>query len=146
MRRFPVLPATARIFTTALVLSTALACSDSSTGPKGPSVKGTWSGDFRGGNIRMTLSQKGSEVSGTLESGGMSYAVTGEVDAGGTFIWATEVNLTNCTSFGSARGFLLEDEASQLEGVMSRARRTLPCGTGTRTLVEQGSTTLRKAF
>lgn len=146
MNVFPAVRRVTKALTTVMVLTAATGCSDSSTGPTGPSVRGNWSGDFRGGTIRLTLSQNGSNVSGTLEAGPLSYAVTGEIDEGGSFTWSTEVNQTNCTSYSSVRGMLLAEEASQLEGIMVRASRALPCGSGTRTFVEQGSATLRKQF
>ena len=129
----------------AMLAITAMAACESSTGPEGPSVAGTWTGDFRGNSVRMVLNQNGDEVSGNLEIGVRSYAVAGTVSLAGSFVWATDVTQSDCSSFSSS-GLQLEGAASELNGVARRASSAPPCGSGGRVLVEQGGMALRRAF
>ena len=124
-------------------------CSDSSTGPEAPdvpSVAGTWTGDFRDGSLRLTLSQSGSEVSGTLFVGRSEQPLTGTVDATGMFTFVTGVQSANCVVYSSSRGLQLENQGDELNGVMVRSSKSPPCDEPGRTLVEQGSTALTRAF
>ncbi len=124
------------------------ACSDSSTGPEVPdvpSVAGTWTGDFRDGSVRMILNQSGREVTGTLSVGRSERPLTGTVDATGSFVFATEAAPANCMTYAT-RGLQLENQGGELNGVMVRASKSPPCDEPGRTLVEQGSTALTRAF
>lgn len=125
------------------------ACSDSSTAPEGPdlpSVAGTWTGDFRDGQLRLTLTQSGDEVRGTLSIGRSEQPLTGTVDATGVFTFVTEVQSANCTVYSSSRGLQLENQGDELNGVMARSSKSPPCDEPGRTLVEQGSAALTRAF
>ena len=140
-----------RTRSSAFVLLLALAagaCSESSTGPEEPevpSVAGTWTGTFRDGSVRMVLNQSGNEVSGTLSFGRTEQPLTGTVDATGTFSFSTEAASSNCMRH-SSRGLQLENQGGELNGVMVRSSQSPPCDERNRTLVEQGSTALTRAF
>lgn len=129
----------------ALLTLAAAGCSESSTAPDGPSVAGTWTGEFRGGPVRMVLTQSGAEVTGSLEVGQRSYALTGTVNPGGTFAWGTEVVVSDCSSYSST-GLQLEEVGSELAGVARRASSSPPCGESGRVLVQQGTMALTRAF
>jgi len=129
----------------ALLVAGTIACSDSPSGPSGPSVGGTWSGEWSGTAVRMVLDQAGSSVSGELRVGSVTYPVSGEIDDAGEFVWSTGLRQENCTGFSSS-SFQLQDGGDALAGVMLRARRALPCGSGTRTEVTQGMASLTRAF
>jgi hypothetical protein len=136
----------------ALLLLAALsagACSDSSTGPEEPdvpNVAGTWTGEFRDGSLRLVLSQSGSEVAGTLGFGRSEQPLTGSVDAAGMFVFVTEPAAANCVVYSSSRGLQLENQGGEMNGVMVRSSKSPPCDEPGRTLVEQGSAALTRAF
>lgn len=128
-----------------LLAAGTIACADSPSGPSGPSVDGTWTGDWSGTAVRMVLRQGGSSVSGELQVGSVTYLVSGEVDDAGEFTWSTGLREENCTGFSSS-GLQLQDGGTAMAGRMVRARRALPCGSATRTQVTQGTASLTKAF
>jgi hypothetical protein len=129
----------------ALIAAAMMACSDSPTGPSGPSVEGTWTGDWSGAAVRMVLDQNGSSVSGELRVGSVDYPVSGEVDDAGEFAWSTGLKPENCTGYSSS-GLQLQDGGDTLAGLMLQARQALPCGSGTRTAITQGLVSLARAF
>ncbi len=129
----------------ALLVAGTIACSESPTGPSGPSVEGTWTGEWGGAAVRMVLDQAGSSVSGELQVGRMTYPVSGEVDDAGEFAWGTGLKQENCTGYSSS-GFQLQEGGAALGGVMRRARQALPCGSSGRTEITQGMASLTKAF
>lgn len=130
-------------------LATTAACSDS-TGPDEPDVpdlSGVWTGTFGNASLRMSLSQSGAEVTGTLavgSTGRRNYDVTGTVDSEGTFEWNTDRLDLDCSVYGSG-GMQLQNSASVLSGRMSRVSEPPPCGEGRRQ-VAQGLSTLTRAF
>jgi hypothetical protein len=138
-----------RFSAVALLLALAAgACSDSGTGPEEPdlpSVAGTWTGNFRDGSVRLVLNQSDGEVTGTLSIGRSEQPLNGTVDATGTFVFATETAPANCMTY-SSRGLQLENQGGELNGVMLRASKSPPCDEPGRTLVEQGSASLTRAF
>lgn len=130
------------------LLSTS-ACADSGTGPDEPdlpSVAGTWTGDFRDGSLRLVLSQSGSEVTGTLGFGRSEQSLSGSVDAAGVFVFVTEPASGSCVVYSSSRGLQLENQGGEMNGVMVRSSKSPPCDEPGRTLVEQGSAALTRAF
>ncbi len=134
-----------RAFGAILLTAAIAACSESPSAPSGPSVDGTWVGTWSSTDIRLTLHQSGSSVSGELEVGRAVYALTGDVDEGGRFSWSTELDQASCTAFSSSR-FQLQDGGDTLAGLMLRGRRALPCGSGTRTEVTQGMASATRRF
>ena len=134
-----------RAFGAILLTAAIAACSESPSAPSGPSVDGTWVGTWSSTDIRLTLHQSGSSVSGELEVGRAVYALTGDVDEGGRFSWSTELDQATCTAFSSSR-FQLQDGGDTLAGLMLRGRRALPCGSGTRTEVTQGMASATRSF
>ncbi len=118
---------------------------ESPSAPSGPSVDGTWVGTWSSTDVRLTLHQSGSSVSGELTVGNTAYPLTGDVDEAGAFSWGTELNQANCTAFSSSR-FQLQDGGDAMAGPMIRGRRALPCGSGTRTEVTQGTASVTRAF
>ena len=130
----------ARVFTALLVATMTVACSKSSTGPSGPSVDGVWVGTWGTTAIRLSLHQSGSSVTGELEVGPATYALTGDVDDAGAFSWSSELNETTCSAYSSSR-FQLQDAGDAMAGTMRRARRQLPCGSF---MVEPMTTKMQK--
>jgi hypothetical protein len=84
-------------------------------------------------------------VTGTLSIGRSEQPLNGTVDATGTFVFATETAPANCMTY-SSRGLQLENQGGELNGVMLRASKSPPCDEPGRTLVEQGSASLTRAF
>jgi hypothetical protein len=142
MRRFLNL-----LLTAALVTTTA--CSDA-TGPDEPDVpdlSGVWTGTFGNSSLRMSLSQRGAEVTGTLSvgsTGRRNFEVTGTVDGAGTFQWNTDQLELDCSVYSSG-GMQLQSSASELSGSISWVTETPPCGDGRRR-VARGLSTLTRAF
>lgn len=139
----------ARTLLSLLLIAGLVGCGESSTGPEeeaptGPSVTGVWNGEFRGADTRMNLNQSGSNVTGTITVGVRTYPLTGTVDANGTFEWSSELREADCSRMGSP-GLQLGDQASLLSGRMVRTSEAPPCDGG-RTLVENGSVQMTKAF
>jgi len=93
----------------------------------------------------MVLTQRGTDVSGTMEVGRRSHTVSGSIDAAGTFSFSTDVWESNCSAYSSS-AMQLESQAEELNGVARRASSAPPCGSGGRVLVEQGLMELVKAF
>jgi len=135
----------ARAFSALLVATMTVACSESSTGPSGPSVNGVWVGTWGTTAIRLNLHQSGSSVTGELEVGPATYALTGDVDDGGAFSWSSQLNEASCTAYSSSK-FQLQDAGDAMAGTMRRSRRQLPCGSTTRVEVTQGNASVTRAF
>lgn len=128
-----------------MATTTMAACDQSSTAPEGPSVAGTWTGEFGGSSVRMVLSQSGDAVTGTLDVGVRSYRVDGTVSMAGTFAWVTDVAQSDCSGFSSS-AMQLEAAGAELNGVARRASTAPPCGSGGRVRVQQGTMALTRAF
>ena len=128
-----------------LAMTMTSGCSSSVTEPRGPSVAGTWTGDFRGSVVRMVVSQSGGEVAGTFDVGARSYALTGTVSEAGSFAFSTDVDPTDCSGYGSS-GLQLAEAGTELSGIARRASSAPPCGSAGRVLVEQGTMALSRAF
>lgn len=130
------------------LLGTMPACSEG-TGPEmqaGPNVTGTWDGTFGRTNVRISLVQSGTDVTGTLTAGRRSYSLTGSVDALGALTFRTDNFGSGCDVYSSSRGgLLLKDESTLLEGGATHATGSQPCGNG-RVRIDQSTMTLRLAF
>jgi hypothetical protein len=120
-------------------------CSESTSGPEGPSVAGTWTGEFRGAAIRMVLNQSGETVTGTLDVGPRGYALQGTVSVAGSFEWTTDMAQADCSAYASS-GLQLQAAGSELSGLARRASSRPPCGSSGRVLVEQGTMAMSRAF
>ena len=126
-----------------LIALALIGCSEDATGPSGPSVAGTWSGQWIDAPVSMTLQQRGSEVTGELRVGSRAYPVTGEMVNVASFVWSTAVDQDTCTGFSSS-GLQVIDSGEGLQGVMIQARRATPCGSSTRTHVTQGQASMTR--
>lgn len=135
----------ARACSATLLVMTMVACSESPSAPSGPSVDGVWVGTWAETDFRFDLRQSGSSVTGELEVGRQSYALTGEVDDKGEFSWSTEVNQATCSGYSSG-GLQLQDGGDAMSGLVRRGRRALPCGSSTRTEVRQAIASMTRAF
>jgi len=137
----------ARALFSLLLIAGLAACDESSTGPEaptGPSVAGVWSGEFRGADTQMNLTQNGPNVSGTITVGPRTYPLTGTVDADGSFVWSSELREADCSRMSSP-GLQLGSDASALTGRMFRGSTPPPCDEG-RTLSESGAVQLTRNF
>lgn len=139
-------PTLARTLGAVLLTVATVGCSRSPSGPSGPSVDGSWAGTWGGTAITMTLHQSGSTVTGELGVKSVTYSVSGNVDETGRFSWNTEVNQANCTAFASSDYFQMQNTGDAMAGVMIRAERALPCGSGTRTAITQADASVTRTF
>ncbi len=136
---------TLRVPLAALLTALTLACSRSPSAPSGPSVDGVWTGTWGTTGIQMTLHQSGSSVTGELQVGSSTSSLTGEVSDAGTFSWGTQPPQGTCTVFSST-DFQLQNGGDNMSGVMTRASRPVPCGSGSRVQVTQGNASVSRAF